>query len=245
MAHSEYRRTVDGADTAVLFIHGIVGTPDHFAPFLPLVPAHMSVLNLLLDGHGKGVREFSRTSMKRWESQVSSAVEELARCHERIILAAHSMGTLLALEQAVRHPKITALFLLAVPVRVRVRGSMAVNAWRLLLDRIGPDDLSARAAKRCCGIRLSKNPFLYLGWIPRYLELFGKIRRTKALLPGLRTPCIAFQSRLDELVSTRSSSILRSCPSVTVEELAHSGHFYYDEGDLTRLTEAFCAVMAQ
>ena len=34
MAHETYTRLVPGADTAVLCIHGILGTPNHFASFV-------------------------------------------------------------------------------------------------------------------------------------------------------------------------------------------------------------------
>ena len=53
--HKEYKRIVENSPKALLFIHGILGTPNHFAPFIPLVPENLSVYNLLLDGHGKGV----------------------------------------------------------------------------------------------------------------------------------------------------------------------------------------------
>ena len=72
MEHLEYIRIVDHADTAVLFIHGIVGTPNHFHAFIPLVPEHISVCNLLLDGHGGSVKDFSHTSMRKWVVQVDS-----------------------------------------------------------------------------------------------------------------------------------------------------------------------------
>ena len=36
MIHQEYVRKVPGADTAVLFIHGIVGTPNHFTDLISL-----------------------------------------------------------------------------------------------------------------------------------------------------------------------------------------------------------------
>ena len=37
---------------------------------LSLVPDNISVYNVLLDGHGKGVKEFSKTSMKKWKKQI-------------------------------------------------------------------------------------------------------------------------------------------------------------------------------
>ena len=116
MAHKEYVRIRDNATTAILFIHGIVGTPNHFNEFVSLVPESFSVYNLLLDGHGKEVKDFSKTSMKKWETQVTSAVEELSLTHEKIYIVAHSLGTLLAMEQANRSKKVCRLFLLAVPL---------------------------------------------------------------------------------------------------------------------------------
>ena len=102
--HKEYVRLVDSADTAVLFIHGIVGTPNHFTDFVNLVPIEMSVCNMLLDGHGKGVSEFSKTSMAKWKSQVDAKVKELSKTHSKIIIVAHSMGTLFAINESVKHP---------------------------------------------------------------------------------------------------------------------------------------------
>ena len=65
MPHQPYFRIIDGADTAILFVHGIVGTPDQFSALLPLVPQEWSCVNLLLPGHGGSVSDFSHTSMAR------------------------------------------------------------------------------------------------------------------------------------------------------------------------------------
>ena len=52
MPHRPYRRDVPGGKNAVLFLHGIVGTPDHFLPLLPLLPEDCACSSLLLAGHG-------------------------------------------------------------------------------------------------------------------------------------------------------------------------------------------------
>ena len=243
MEHREYRHLADGADTAVLFIHGINGTPNHFAPFLPLIPSHISVINLLLDGHGGTAKDFSNTSMSRWKAQVQQAVDELSATHRQIFIAAHSMGTLFAIEQAVKNRSVAALFLLSVPSHIRILPEAAINAWKLCFGTVSPNDKEAQAAIRCCGIKLSRNPFLYLGWIPRYLELFSAIRRTRPLLPLLRTPCTVFQSRRDELVSPRSVSYLKEHTAADIQVLEHSGHFYYDDRDLPALLDAFRSML--
>lgn len=237
--HNEYKHLVDGAEIAILFVHGIVGTPDHFAPLLPLVPANISVHNLLLDGHGKGVREFSKTSMKAWETQVCTATDRLAQTHKEVWIVGHSLGSLLAIDTALQNPGVTRLFLLAVPLRLSLKPHMFRNAWKVNSGRIDPEDPVAVAAQACCGVTPSKNLLLYLGWIPRYLELFAKIRKTRKQIGQLTLPCSVFQSAGDEMVSRQSTRLLSQNPHISVQELRNSGHYYYENSDFQLLKNGF------
>lgn len=224
--------------TAILFIHGILGTPEHFRPFLSLVPENWTVRNLLLAGHGGGVREFSRASMKEWKTQVSDALCELRQTHERIVIAAHSMGTLFAIQQEINAD---ALFLLNVPLRLRLRRRMLTNLWRVYRGRIPGNDVWAQAARDACGVAHDANLLCYLGWVPRYLELFREIRRTRRLLVSV--PAHVWLSRLDEMVSVRSAALLEKNPAVQVHILEHSGHYYYAPEDLALLREDFSSFL--
>lgn len=239
MEHKELKRIVERSKRAVLFVHGIVGTPNHFADFVRLVPDEISVYNLLLDGHGGSVKDFSNTSIKKWEAQIDRAAAELSSTHEEIYIAAHSMGTLFAIEQAIKNPKVAKLFLLAVPVKLFLKPPMLLNSLKVYFDRIKPGDRVALAAKRCYGIGASKNVFDYFGWIPRYLELFAKIRDVRKILHSLNTPCEVFLSRKDEMVSIRSGRYFSGNTAVTVTELRHSMHYYYDRNDYAMLLESF------
>ena len=138
MNHEEYVRIVPGAKTAVLFIHGIVGTPNHFQDLIPLinvVPEDYSVYNVLLDGHGGTVDDFAKTSMEKWHMQVWGIFEQLSRTHERVILVAHSMGTLFSIQLAIAHPeKVLFLFLLAVPLRPGIRLMTIRNLMNMNYD---------------------------------------------------------------------------------------------------------------
>lgn len=237
--HMEYKRIVPNADKAILFVHGIVGTPNHFRIFLPFIPDNISVYNLLLDGHGKGVTDFANTSMTKWDQQVADAVAELSAAHKEIYIAAHSMGTLFAITQAIQNPTIKKLFLLAVPLKLFLKPQVFSNAIKVYLGKVSPADAVAMASKNCYGIAPDKNLLHYLGWIPRYLELFRKIKATRKQLSNLSTPCLAFQSANDELVSRGASGILRQSPCIQVWELAESGHYYYDKKDLALLQNTF------
>ena len=239
MMHSEYLRISPNADTAFLFIHGILGTPNHFAPLLPLLQESISIYNLLLDGHGKDARDFARSSMKKWEVQVNNAINFLSANHKKIFVVAHSMGTLLAIEEAINSDRISELFLIAVPIKVFLKPKMFITSIKLYRGKIAPDDKTVRAAQYACGTKLTRNPLCYLTWIPRYLELFSKIRRIRKILPRLNTPCTAFQSRHDEMVSSRSISILQRYSGMRVHILPESGHYYYAPNDLAFLMQEF------
>ena len=239
----EFRCVVPAADTAVLFIHGIVGTPRHFDDLIPLLPDTVSVHNLLLAGHGGSARDFARASMREWEAQVEAAIAALAKNHPHIYLVAHSMGALLSIEAALRHKEVKKLFLLAVPLRIALTPAMVGNSWKVYRGTIAPDDHAALAAQRCCGVAQTKNPLPYLGWIPRFLELFSKISTVRKLLPKLTTPSLAVQSTKDELVSPRAMDELRRNPHITLLPLPHSGHYYYPPADKEALHEAFTAFL--
>ncbi len=238
--HNEYKRIVDGADTAVLFIHGILGTPNHFKDFIPLVPEGYSVHNLLLDGHGKGVKEFSHTSMKIWKTQVDCAVEELLKTHNQIIITAHSMGTLFALRQANKRPdKIKSLFLLAAPLKIDIEFKMFSNSAKLYFNKIKPDDIEVMAYKEACGIKQDKRFWRYLGWIPRFLELFKEIRNTRPIIKNISIPCCVFQSNNDEMVSKKAVNYIKTNPKIEIEALPKSSHHYYFEDDYKKMLKKY------
>ncbi len=243
LEHKENIRISDSSTTAILFIHGILGTPNHFSEFVPLVPKSVSVYNLLLDGHGKGVKDFKKTSMKKWEAQVTSVLEKLSLTHEKIYIVAHSLGTLLAIEQAIKYEKVCNLFLLAVPLRLSLKPKMFVNSLKVYFDKIRPDDYEALAAKKCYGIEKDKNPFHYVGWIPRFLELFAKIRQTRKTIKLLNTTCSVYQSRKDEMVSRRSEKYFKSNSNIILNELENSGHYYYDKADWNLLMSDFNEIL--
>lgn len=239
MEHKEIVRVCENANTAILFIHGIVGTPNHFNEFVSLVPKSFSVYNLLLDGHGKGVKDFSKTSMKKWEAQVTSVVEKLSLTHEKIYIVAHSLGTLLAIGQAIKNKKVSNLFLLAVPLKLSLKPKMVSISLKVYFDKIHSDDHKALAAKKCYGIGKDKNPFHYIGWIPRFIELFVKIRQTRKLIKSINTPCSVYQSKDDEMVSNKSIKYLNENSCISINELENSGHYYYPKEDFEFLITEF------
>lgn len=239
MEHKEYVRIVKDSDTAVLFIHGIVSTPNYFAALVSLVPENYSVYNVLLDGHGKGVRDFSRTSKQKWETQIESVVDKLSKTHKQIYVVAHSLGTLLAIEQAVKNRVIAKMLLLAVPLKISLKPRLITTCAKVFFERISPDDPETLAAKECYGIEIDRNVFKYIGWVPRFLDLFSKARQTRNLINDLSVPCTVLQSGKDETVSKKSSGYLKQNPNILLIELENSGHYYYHKQDKDQLMSEF------
>ena len=148
MSHSEYRREIPDSRCAVLFIHGIQGSPCQFEPFYASVPENWSIVNLLLEGHGGEVRDFSRASMDGWKAQVAAAADELAAKHSTVIIVGHSMGTFFAMDTARRLPgQVKGLLLVAVPLVITVTPRAGFNSLRVILTS-PPDKSPVVAAAR-------------------------------------------------------------------------------------------------
>lgn len=243
MEHFETRRLVPGAKYAVLFIHGIVGTPNHFRIVLPLedlVPATWSVYNICQPGHGGTVEDFGRSNINQWRSHAKVAFNELAEQHEQVVIVGHSLGTLFAMQMAMENPeKVARLFLVAAPMRPWVRAFGAANCVKLAFGWIREDRPLEVATRNVCGVTTTKKVWKYIPWLPRFVELFVEIARTEKVMGKLKVPCVAWQSRKDELVSNLSAPVLRKSGVMEVHELENSTHFYYASEDLKILQSAF------
>lgn len=184
--------------TELLFIHGILGKPEYFDFLKPYVPDEVRTTAILLEGHGGGPREFAHASMARWRNQVSETVENLGKSGKRLVIVAHSMGCLFAIDAAVKG-KADALFLLNPPLSLRITRRLFTTSFKVKKGKI--DDRWTRAAKEAYSITDDPNLFLYIGWIPRYLELFGEIYRMRTVVKNLDVPTRVFLSSHDEMVS--------------------------------------------
>lgn len=243
MLHEEFVRIVPGSKIAVLFIHGIVGTPNHFRDLLPLVdlvPEDWSVYNVLLPGHGAAVRDFGKSSMKEWKGYAWKVFRQLCDTHERVILVGHSMGTLFSIQMALERPeKVCGLFLIAVPLRVGVKLFGVVNMLRMTFGLLNQNDPVQAATKTVCGTETTWKVWQYIPWIPRMAELIGQMHSTAKLVGDIGAPCVAYQSQRDELVSNRSRKILEKSGRVEVHNLLGSTHFYYSPEDISIVRKRF------
>lgn len=245
MIHQESVRLVPGAQVAVLLIHGICGSPNHFRELIPLeetIPENWSVYNLVLPGHCASVADFAHSSMQAWKAHARQVFDKLCRDHEKVILVGHSMGTLFSVDLAIRRPnKVAFVFMIASPVVVGVRYAAVKNCIRLALGKGIQEDPVLHAMRQATGIDLQPNLLRYLSWAPRMLELLKECKATRKRLARLTVPCQAWQSHKDEVVSHRAGKCLDRSGCVQVHTLQSSTHYYYDPQDRKQVVEAFVA----
>ena len=231
-AHAPFIRDFPESENAILLIHGILGTPRFFDFLMDLIPPDWTVHNILLDGHGHDVQAFSRTSMENWMRQVVQEITLLSNQHKRVFICGHSMGTLLAIKAAHMLPDcVQAMLLLAVPLRISLNVRSSLRSIAVALNLAAPAEQASRDMIRAYSITPDRRIWRYLGWIPRYLELFRLIRDVRRLIPSIHVKCTALQSGRDEMVSLRAADDLKRCPQLTLLTLPHSGHYAYAPGD--------------
>lgn len=229
MAHKTYINELKGSNTAILFIHGILGSPMHFTKFVSAVEDRASIYNILLKGHGGSVLDFASSSMDEWKDQVAGVAKELAVKYDNIFIVAHSMGTFFAIETAVNYPdKVKGLLLMQTPLKIGVKASAVVNTVKTLFD---VDDEITEIYKSMNSINLSSHLWEYVDWVPRYVELFRESKRMRSVINNLETNTVIFQSEKDELVSMKSVDYIPKKDNIKLNVLEKSAHFIYDENE--------------
>lgn len=228
MVHSEYKRIVPGAENAVLFVHGINATPRFFDEYAAILPAALSVHSLLLPGHGGSVLDFGAHPAKEWENHVRAALEALRASHERVYIVAHSLGALLSIREAVRDDtRIAGMLLLCVPLRIWSRPT----AWWGKLAK----GLGGRAAQEelrtCYGTEVDWRIWRYIGWIPRYMELFALSKEARQVVSRLTVPTRVLMAGRDEQVSLRSEKCMADNPAIMLGRMEKSTHHLFTPED--------------
>lgn len=83
----------EDATTAVLLVHGFLGTPHHFET-LPeaIAESGCRVHVMLLPGHGSSPLDLDKTNQEELLHAVIACATELMKRHERLVILGHSMG---------------------------------------------------------------------------------------------------------------------------------------------------------
>ena len=233
--HSELKRIVPGAHKAVLFVHGINATPRFFDEYIAALPADVSVHSLLLPGHGGTVRDFGRHGAQEWQAHVRAALDALRATHAQVYIVGHSLGTLLAVCEAARDDtRIAGMLLLCVPLRIWSRPS----AWVKNMAKGLGGKAAAEELRTCYGTEVDWRVWRYIGWIPRYAELFALSKQARQAVRQVKVPTVALMAGRDEQVSLRSEKCMAGNPAITLRRMPKSSHHIFTQEDKAAIRAA-------
>lgn len=192
----------DKARMGVLLLHGFTGSPWDLRPLgESLSERGFHVIAPRLPGHGTAPEAMLWVTWRQWLRAAEEALEALSGL-ERVAVVGLSMGSLLALLLAARHPKrIKALVLLAPALSLRDRKALLLRALREL-DWVGV--LPQWVTKKSTDIEASdirrESPLLPRYPVARLRDLFTLQDLAWAAVPQVRCPCLIIAARMDHVV---------------------------------------------
>lgn len=216
-----------GGAAAVLLIHGLTGTPTEMR-FIGkgLAQAGFTVYGMQLAGHCGSEEDLLHTNWPDWYASVEAAYRKLAEKHEVIFAAGLSMGAVLAMHLAARHPgKVRGLGLLSTTLTY---DGWATPKLRCLLPlflytRLGlhyrfvenfpygiKDD---RLRQRVVANMISGNSAEAgnLGMTGASLrQLLALVDVVKAEMPGITTPALIVHAAHDDVASRKNADYIES-----------------------------------
>jgi carboxylesterase len=229
-------------------VHGILGSPVQFEFVAKRLQGYgFTVMAVLLPGHGGSAKDFARSNVGRWQQEVRQAVSFLRQRYERFFIIGHSMGGLLAINEAVVNGA-AGLILMATPMKVKIFSTKALHmSLRVLFGDPKKDDEMLRSYRKANSVQKGTIT-TYFSWAPRFLDLLTLIRKTRQSLTRVRCPVLIIQSRCDEAVSWKSQRVLTTeLSSALVEELLleKSRHSHFHSDEVESMYERICRFVVE
>ena len=233
-----YSATGDGRGALVL--HGFTGNPQSMRGLaLALADAGLTVEMPLLPGHGTEISDMLPTRWKDWSDAADAAYTELVARSDSVVVVGLSMGGMLSVWLAERHPEIAAIAvvnpLLAPPDAdtIALVESMIENDEEVA-PGIGSDIAMDGAVE-------SAYPGLPLR---AALSLFAAAAEVEADLESVTCPVLVFTSLQDHVVDPVSSEFLVARAKGPVEQVKLERSFHvatldYDRDEIESRTVEF------
>lgn len=233
----------EGASTIVVFIHGIVEGPDQFLGLMKRSSElGFASSSLLLPGHGGTGEGFARSSRQQWLEYVNAEIARYKKNYNSIILVGHSMGSLLSFLTYMESPEqIIGIVAIDTPLYVRVKGRALRNNLKVGFCKEIPESDPAHALLKASSVAPC-SILTYLSWVPRMIDLFCLMKKTREVLPQVSIPTLVFHADDDELVSASSVKCFeRTIPEKYLQlvHLKESTHFFYGNADWDLLYYTF------
>jgi carboxylesterase len=190
------------AKTAVLLLHGFTGSPWEVRPLGEALAARgYHVRAPRLPGHGGTPEAMLWVTWREWLATAEAALAAL-QDFERVVVSGLSMGGLLGVLLAARHPsRIEGMALLAPVVRVRRPGARFLRAVRSLpLRELLPQWVQKDASDIQLDEVRAESPLLPRYPLARVWDLFALQDLADEAVQDVRCPSLVLAARHDHVV---------------------------------------------
>jgi carboxylesterase len=227
-----------GGTTGALLFHGFTATTAEIRPLAAAFhDAGLTVVAPLLPGHGTRPEDLNAVHWQDWTAAAEASYRDLAARCERVVVGGESMGAVIALGLAAKHPEIAAVLCFAPAIKLDMSrfDVFKLRATAPFVTQVARAHLDG--AEEWQGY-----PGLPLRGAVQLLRL------QKATLPALAAvhqPVAIFQGRNDTTIDPRAGDIIRAAVSSDVVEqywMEHSSHSVTldaERDDIARLSLEF------
>ncbi|MBN2494610.1 MAG: alpha/beta fold hydrolase [Deltaproteobacteria bacterium] len=239
-----------GRRQGVLLLHGFTGTPFEMRALGERLHARgLSVTAPLLAGHGLRPQDLQRTGPADWYASAERGLDELAASCDRIAVAGLSLGSLLAIELAIRRPEqVSALVLMGAPYRLSGKLGLLLllyNYTPMLWIKPYFPKLGAQT-EVCDPAWKGRNPAYDVLPMRSGRKLLATMRRIRRQLDRVRCPCLVLHGARDDTVlawGARAMAARLGADTVWQRTLPRSAHLVTLDFDRERAAESierFC-----
>ena len=222
----------NGHSRVVLCVHGFTGYPGEMAyPASRFAEAGWDVSVPRLSGHGTDAEDFMRAEFDDWRRQLSDEWLNLSSRYDAVRVLGHSMGGLLTLDLALRHP-IKSAVLMAPAIGIRFPGQNLLRFLAIISPR-RPYDWKSDPEYVFFDDR-DDDDEAYLGreywswiWLKKLSGLISLQKEVEKRLEEIRTPILGLFPENDSVVGNRGVGILKKSLGNLLTEVQLAGCRHY------------------
>lgn len=229
------------AEIGVVLSHGFTATTAEVRLLAQrLHAAGYTVAGPLLPGHGTTPEDLNSRRWPEWVAALEAAYLSLAARCRRVFVGGESMGGVLALQVASRHPEIAGVLLYAPGMQINHYGQALAAA---ALSRFLPFRAKIPGPPNATDAVWQGYDVYPTRALGQFLRLQWDTRRR---LPRVTQPLLIFQGRRDTTVHPLAGRLIEAgatAPRQALHWLEHSTHCVLLDVELPRITELTLAFL--
>lgn len=224
----------EAGSVGVFLSHGYTATTAEVRLFAKrLHEKGYSVAGPLLAGHGTRPEDLNRVTWQDWVESGEKVYEQLKSRCEHVFLGGESMGGLVALYLAGRHPEVRGVLLYAPAISLTLSTADKVKLY--IVSNFTP--FAKREQMDASDKWQGYDPELPTRGIVQLLHFQDAVKK---ILPKVRQPVIIFQGRMDKTVAPDAGDIILQGVGSSIKEhhwMEESSHPILLEDELDAVTD--------